>query len=442
MMLFSRGYKRYVLATLTLVYTLNSLDVPLVNLLVEPIKSELHLSDVQIGFLTGMAFALFYATLGLPVARWVDRGNRVTIASIAVALWGVTVMGCVLVTTFLQLVLARIVAGIGGAGCMPPTYSLLGDYYPQPGERTRAMAIYMLSSPLAPLVSFILGGWLNDHYGWRAAFFTIGVPGLAFALLLKLSIKEPRSAALTAQLTARPAPRTLEVLSRLWCQRAARHLTCGTVLFFTIGLGLAPWLAAFMMRSHGMATVELGLWLGLIWGLGGMAGVLLGGYIGERCFTGNERGQMRLVALVIAALLPCYALVLFLPDKRESLLAMIPLVMVGNFIFGPIFALMQRLVVDEMRATTVAVVMLLANLIGMGLGPQSVGLMSDLLMPVLGTDSLRYAMLILSCLALWAAWHFWKVSQTVMADLEDTARCATASAKRHQRMTDIALSEQ
>jgi sugar phosphate permease len=175
-----------------------------------------------------------------------------------------------------------------------------------------------------------------------------------------------------------------------------------------------------------MGTAELGLWLGLIWGLGGMAGVLLGGYVAERWFTGDERGQMRVVAGVIASLVPCYALVLFLPQKQQALTAMIPLVLAGNFIFGPIFALMQRLVLDEMRATTLALVMLLANLIGMGVGPQAVGLLSDWLMPVLGSDSLRYAMLTISLLALWSAYHFWLAGRTVSADLSTVAPSATS----------------
>src|SRR5690349_1463529 len=153
--MFSTGYERYVLATLTLVYTLNYLDRGLIILLLQPIKEDLHLSDTQLGFVTGIAFALFYATLGLPIARWADRGNRVTITSIAIGLWGLTVMVCLFVSNLVQLVLARIAAAVGESGCMPPTYSLVGDYFPAPAARTRAMAIYWLASPLALLISLI-----------------------------------------------------------------------------------------------------------------------------------------------------------------------------------------------------------------------------------------------------------------------------------------------
>src|ERR1700733_313850 len=172
--MFSEAYKRYVLGALTFVYALNYLDRGLILLLLQPIKDDLHLSDTQLGFLTGIAFGLFYATLGVPIARWSDRGNRVTITSMAIALWGMTVMSCLFVSNFAQLLAARVAAAVGESGCMPPTYSLIGDYFPAATERTRAMAIYMLAGPLAAIVSFVLGGWLNELYGWRVTFFVMG----------------------------------------------------------------------------------------------------------------------------------------------------------------------------------------------------------------------------------------------------------------------------
>jgi hypothetical protein len=189
-----------------------------------------------------------------------------------------------------------------------------------------------------------------------------------------------------------------------------------------MGLGLMPWYAAFMMRTHAMGTAELGVWLGLIVGSGGGAGMLLGGYVAGRWFANNERAQMRLSALMIASLVPCFALFLLLPRKYEALTAFIPLIMVFNCFFGPTFALLQRLVADDTRATTLAVVMLLANFIGMGIGPQMVGTLSDVLAPALGVDSLRYAMLIMSFTALWAAYHFWQVGNNVESDLRTVGR--------------------
>lgn len=375
------------------------------------------MSDTQLGFLTGIAFGLFYATLGLPIARYADRGNRATITSIAIGMWGLTVMSCLFVTNFIQLVLARIAAAVGEAGCMPPTYSLLGDYFPGAAERTRSMAIYMLASPVSALVSFAAGGWLNERFGWRYTFFLMGVPALLVAALVKMTIGEPRMHTSGVQTVGQGPPRLAVVLEALWRMRSLRHLSIALILILTMGFGLAPWYAAFMIRSHGMKTAELGVWLGLIFGVAGVSGIALGGYAVGRWFSHNERTQLRLIALLIAMLVPCYVSFLLLPLTYQALTALVPLVVVCNFFLGPTFALMQRLVVDEMRATTLAAVMLLANLIGMGLGPQVVGVLSDQLMPVLGSDSLRYAMLVMSLVAFWAAYHFWQVSRTIQEDL-------------------------
>jgi predicted MFS family arabinose efflux permease len=414
-------YKRYVLSALTLVCTFNYLDRCLLVLLLQPIKENLGLSDTQLGFLTGIAFALFYATLGIPIARWADRGNRSSITALAIALWGVTVMSCMWVTNFLQLVLARVAAGVGESGCMPPTYSLVGDYFAEPAERTRAMTVYWLASPMASLVSFMAGGWLNERFGWRLTFFLLGIPGLILAVVIKMTVAEPRVNAVANSRASKASPPLSSVLAHLWTQPSARHLSIGVILLFAVGSGLAPWYAAFMMRSHGMGTAELGLWLGLIFGVSGAIGIVSGGYVAERWFSHDEARQMRSSALSSAALAPCFVLFLLLPSKWEALIALIPLSMTFLFFMGPTFALLQRLVKDEMRATTLAVVMLLANLIGMGLGPQIVGILSDLMAPELGSDSLRYAMLAMSLVALWAAYHFWRASRTLRNDLEEVA---------------------
>jgi predicted MFS family arabinose efflux permease len=417
----ARGYRKYVLGILTLVFTLNFIDRALVILLLQSIKEDLHLSDTQLGFLSGIAFALFYTVLGLPVARWADRGNRATITAIAIGLWGLTVMACVLITNFSQLLAARICAAVGESGCMPPTYSLLGDYFPQPAERTRAMATYWLANPLSGLIGFVAGGWLNQALGWRMTFFVLGLPALLVAVLVKVTVREPRQSAVRAPVTRQSVAGMSDVLHSLWRQKSARHLCAAIVLFFTMGQGLGQWFGAFMIRSHGMSTAELGLWLGLSFGIGGVIGVLGGGYIAGRWFGSNERAQMRLTAVMVGLLLPCSAAFLLIPEKRWALIALVPWALVLNFFFGPAFALLQRLVADEMRATTVAVVMLLANLIGMGVGPQIVGVLSDAFRPSFGSDSLRYAMLTVSLVALWSAYHFWKVGGTVREDIRERA---------------------
>lgn len=407
-------YRVYVLAIMTMVYMLNLTDRVLIAILLEPIKHDLQLSDTQLGFLSGIAFGLFYAVLGIPIARWADRGNRASIASLAIGLWGLTVMASVFVASFVQMALARVAAAVGEAGCKPPTYSLVGDYFPLPAERTRAMSIYWLGGPLSAVLGFVAGGWLNEVYGWRMTFLIMGIPGLVLALVIRFTIREPRKAVVTPAQAPLPLA---QVLSVLWRRRAARRLGMAIVFLFTLSLGLSPWYASFLARSHEMGTRELGLWLGLLYGAGGAIGTLLGGYVATRWFAGNERGQMRLCAVMILSVLPCYVLFLLVPSKAGALASFLPVAMLLNTFVAPSYALLQRLVADEMRATTLAVVMLFANLIGIGLGPQLVGLFSDLLQPAFGIDSLRYAMLAISALAICASYFFWKSGDTIEADL-------------------------
>jgi len=409
--------KALALMLLTGVFTLNSIDRILLGLFLDPIGKDLHLSDSELGFVAGIAFGLFYSVLGLPVARWSDRGNRVSIISLAIGLWGITVISCFFVTNFLQLVCARIAAGVGEAGCMPPTYSLLGDYFPGKRERTRAMTIYWLASPLAGMISFGIGGLIAQSYGWRSAFFVFGVVGVATSIVVRLALIEPRrfdSAARKSDHDGRPIS---EVIRIIWSGAAARNLSIAIILLYVIALGLGPWYAAFLIRSHGMNAGELGISMGLIFGLSGICGTLAGGFASTRWFADNERGQLRLMSVMTALLVPLFAIFLLVPSRLEALAALAPLMIAFCFFMGPSFALMQRLVDDDMRATAIAIVMLLANLIGMGLGPQCVGIVSDLLSKSVGTDSLRYSMLIVAGMAFWPAWHFWRAGITIADDL-------------------------
>jgi predicted MFS family arabinose efflux permease len=412
------GYKRYVLCALTFVYGLTYVDRCLMILLLQPIKDDLRLTDTQLGFLTGIAFGLFYATLGLPIARWADRGNRVNLTALAIGLWGITVAACGLVSNFGQLVLARIAAAVGESGGMPPTYSLLGDYFTGVKERTRAMATYVLGPSIAALASFTVGGWLSGRLGWRTAFVVMGLPALFVAVLVRLTIAETRTEPRGKDESSDSIPSLGQVLQSLWRRPSTRHLGLGIILLWTMGLGLQPWYAAFLTRSHGMTVSELGPWLGLTTGIGSLLAIPLGSYVVNRWFVGNEKGQFLLTAASTAALVPACLLFLLAPNKTEALAAFTPLIMVFNFLIGPTFAVLQRLVLPAMRATTLAAVLLLANLVGMGFGPQVVGILSDLLAPRFGADALRYSMLITSVIALWAAYHFYRVGRAIRHDLQ------------------------
>lgn len=420
----SSAYKNYVLVVMTAVYTVNLVDRELMSLLMQPIADEFHLSDTQLGFLSGIAFGLFYATLGVPIARWADRGNRVTITSLAIGLWGLTVSVCMLVSTFGQLVGARVLASVGESGCKPPTYSLVGDYFPTTNERTRAMSIYWLAGPLAGLIGFVLGGWLNERVGWRMTFFLIGLPGLALALLVKLTVQEPR-----VQDPARMAP-PLEPLSKvlrlLWSQPSLRNLAIGLILVFTMFYGVSSWNLVFLMRSHGMTSAQLGVWWGLLSGAAGVGATLLGGYAANRWYPGNEHGQLRLCAISVGSAVVPYVAFLLVAQKELAMLLLAAWYFALTAVAAPTFSAMQRLVPEQMRATVMALIMLLCNLIGMGIGPQSIGILSDVLRPDYGVDSLRYAMFVVVLLMIWAAYHFWQVSRAVTRDLEHAERAPSA----------------
>lgn len=413
----SAAARSAILAALTLVCALSFVDSGLIFVLVQPIKHDLGLSDTQLGLMTGFGFVLFYATLGVPMARWADRGNRSTVVALSLGLWGLAVMGCLWVGNFAQLLLARVGAAAGDSGVKPATYSLLGDYFPEPTRRVRAMAVYWTSGPIAALISYPLGGWLNDLYGWRMTLFLMGIPGILVAVLFKMTIAEPRARRSPSPQDSQLQPRMWEVLKTLWCTRSARHLIIAVVLVQLMSNGMTPWYSAFLMRSHGMSTGEAGVWLGVIFGLGGFAGAVLGGYIAGRWFADNERGQMRLSAMTIGSLVAWFAAFLLLPRKTEALITLIPLIVTFAIFIGPTYALLQRLVVPEMRATSLAVSQLLASIIGIGMGPLIVGMLSDFLRRSLGADSLRYAMLAMAIVNLWAGYHLWRVGRTVHDDL-------------------------
>ena len=413
----SNTQKRYVLVILTTVYTLSFMDRIMIGLLMQPIKEELLLSDTQLGFLTGIAFALFYAMLGIPIARWADRGNRSTIIALAMVLWGGMVMLCGLVTSFLQMVLVRVGAAVGEAGCMPPAYSLIGDYF-LVSERTRAMSIFMAGIPISILISFLLAGWINEYYGWRVAFLTIGIPGLLMGILVKITLHEPRLCSVDKTFSTQSQKPFCEIFITLWQQNTYRNLVIALALVNFVGIGIGQWFATFFIRNHGMETGELGVWMGLTGGIGGVVGILSGGYLIDRYMAKDAVQQLNVISYAISLLFLVNLSMLFLPYKYLSLLQLIPFNFLALFFYGPIMVLLQQLVAYEIRAMSIAITLLVLNLIGMGIGPQIVGILSDLLTHLLGSaQALKVAMAIASVASLGAAHYFRMAAKTINVDI-------------------------
>lgn len=420
------SYQRYLLAVLMLLLAFNQLDRLALGIVLQDIKVDLALNDTQLGFLSGIAFAAFYATMGIPIALWADRGNRVTIISITAALWSVAVASCSFATSFLQLVLLRMVVGVGEAGCMPPALSLIADEFSR-NERPRAVSRYMLGVPIAFTAGYAAAGWLNDLYGWRTTFVILGVPGIALAVLTRLSLREPRK--LTAALArSEPPPRLMEVFATLASSPAFRHLLMSFSVWFFFAYGIVGWLPAFFIRSHGMGTSELGLWFALVWGVGGGLGIWLSGELVRRFAAGDEERQLRGCAIALSFFAPVAIFALLTPSHYLAFAALTIAAFGGNMAQSPMFAATQTLVEPRMRAMAIAVIYLFANLIGMGIGPVVAGMLSDALQPRFGDDSLRYALVLLCPGYFWAGWHLWRASKTIARDHAKVAEGVVSAA--------------
>lgn len=438
-------YRRYLLAILLFILAFNQVDGLALGLVLQDIKSDLHLSDTELGFLTGIAFALFYSVMGIPIARWADRGNRVTIISITVALWSVMVALCGLATNFVQLLLIRVGVAVGEAGCVPPAHSLIADHFTR-AERPRAVSIYMLGGSLSTVIGYFLAGWLNELYGWRATFMMVGLPGLGLATLAWFTLREPRYAKRTMDAAGVPAaiavsqtdtgklssaqPSLKDVCVTLWRKTTFRHLLyCFSVASF-FGYGILQWQPAFFIRSYGLRTGELGTWFAVIYGVGGVLGTYWGGELASRFAANNEALQLKAIAVAYSSFAFSSALIYLSPNHYLAFASM-GLSTVGSAMTsGPLFGTIQTLVPQRMRATSIAILYLFANLIGMGLGPVAAGTLSDALRPLVGEESLRYALLALCPGYLWCGWHLWRASRTVVHDLDAVQLDSVGAARR------------
>jgi MFS family permease len=422
-----RSYKNYLLILLMVILVFNYVDRLALGIVLQDIKAEFNLSDTQLGLLSGIAFAVFYAVMGIPIARWADRGNRVTIITVTTALWSAMVALCGAAGSFVQLLLIRVGVGVGEAGCIPPAHSLIADYFTR-AERAWAVSVYMLGNSLCVTVGYFAAGWLNQLYGWRVTFVVLGLPGLLLAALARFTLIEPRllktisadavTTPLESSLPQLTNPSFKDVCVALWANTTFVHLLISFSISYFFGYGLLQWMPAFFIRSHGLGTGELGTWFAVLLGLGGAIGTYLGGAWARRYAARNERLQLLVSAwsFVLFALLNIYAFLT--PEYHKALAALAVAYIGGSVSLGPVLATIQTLIAPRMRALSIALVYLFANLIGMGLGPVAAGALSDGLRPWFAEESLRYALVILCPGYVWGAWHLWRASKTVARDLQ------------------------
>jgi predicted MFS family arabinose efflux permease len=422
----ARAYRGFLLVILTVIYAFSIMDRLALSVVLQNVKSDLGLTDTQLGLLSGIAFGLFYAAMGIPIARWADRGNRVMIIAITTALWSAAVVLCGVARNFVQLFSIRIGAAIGEAGCVPPAQSLIADSFVRP-ERPRAYSRYMLAAPLGVVFGYLFAGWLNQLYGWRTTFVALGMPGLALAALALFTLREPRSAEPSnkyvrgANLLGNaetPVGESLcDVGKVLLNNRTFRYLLNGYSVCAFCNYGILQWQPAFFVRSFGLRTGELGIWLTMVGGVCGLIGTYLGGEISAHYASNNERQQLKAIAVaycVYAAISICA----FLSHSYVLAFGLMGIAaVVITTVLGVFWAVLNTVVLPRMRAMAVGIMFLFYNLIG-GLGSVAAGSLSDVLQPWAGNESLRYALLALWPGYFWGAWYFWRAAKTVNDDLK------------------------
>jgi len=413
----SSQYRNYVLAMLTLVYVFNFVDRQVLIILQESIKKELHLSDTQLGMLSGLAFAAFYVLLGIPIARIADRTNRRNTIAISLSVWSIMTATCGLARNFMQLLLSRIGVGVGEAGGSPPAHAMISDYFP-PEKRSTALSIYSAGLYFGVLIGFLMGGYLNQQLGWRTAFFVVGLPGIVFALLFYSTVKEPRRGATDTTLLSDEKPSLGDVLGRLLSSKTFVLLAIASALNVFCIYGLVNWAPSFLQRVHGLTALQTGRLLGPTLGIAGGLGSFAGGVLTDRFGKSDKKLYLKIPAYAILLTIPCAAGAIFLRDPYWSVAGIGLCAGLQSVYLGPSISVTHSLVPASMRAMTSAVYFLIINLIGQGFGPPVVGFISDQLKHTHGVESLRWALSIIMPVALISAVLFFSTTKKLMNDLK------------------------
>ncbi|WP_428681556.1 spinster family MFS transporter [Sphingopyxis sp.] len=382
------------LAMLFVVGTINFVDRQLLSVLVEPIRAEMQFSDTQFGLLTGLIFALFYAAMGVPVAIIADRWNRIKLIGIACVVWSGFTAACGLASNFWQLALMRFGVGAGEAGGTAPSLSVLADYYP-PAQRPFVSGIFTLNGPLGVFLGTSFGAWAAAHIGWRNAFLVIGAIGVVIVPLLLWLVREPPRGQMDTQSAAVESPTFAECFAAFIRRRSLRMVMVSSGLAAFVSYGMLNWIPAFLMRTQKMPIEALGTWYASGAGITFGIGILGGGWLVSRFATRSARAYGSIPAIATAVLVPGLIAALLVDSWQLSLALMLLPMAACTVYVAPALALVQNLTTPRSRATSVALLMLMFNIVGLGLGPLFAGAVSDALKPAYGDESLRWALMAL-----------------------------------------------
>jgi len=404
----------YVLGILTLVYALNFLDRTIFNVLIEPIKKEFALSDTTMGLLAGFGFVLFYSLLGIPIARVADRVSRRNIVAIALAFWSAMTFLCGMATSVTTLALARIGVGLGESAGTPASQSLVADLFGK-NERPRALGIYAIGTYLGVFMGYFIGGWVNQHYGWRMAFFSCGLPGAALAAILWLTISEPKRGAMAERFEPEALGPTLGFL---FTQPSFVIVLIGFCLTTYTNYATSAWIPPFLARVHHLSSAEIGTYAGTFKGLAGMAGTLVGGVVVAAISKHDDRWKLWAPAIASGLAGPVFAVCMLTHDFATMIATLALTSFMVGFHLGPIFAIAQTVARPSMRALASAFVLLTATCFGQGVGPLAVGMINDALRSNYGNDAVRYSLLSAAATTIVGALLFVWAAQFIRADIK------------------------
>jgi MFS family permease len=427
---FSPAYRSYVLGVLFLGYVVNVMDRGVLSLLLESIRHEFTLTDRQLGFLSGLPFALFYSTLGIPIAALADRSIRRNVLAACCALWSAATAACGMAVNFTTLVAARAATAVGEAGGTPPSHSLISDYFPR-AKRATALSIYALGVPVGTMLGNLIGGWGNDLVGWRMTFILVGVPGLLVALLVWATVREPpRGLSELHVAKAVSAPPLLEVVKFLWSYASFRHMCLAAGLHSVVWYAGSQLNAVFFQRSHGMSAGEAGSWLALF-ALIGAVGTLFGGLLSDRisAHKNDRRWYMWVPGIATLAMVPFQFTSYLSNDLRIVIPSFCVMIVFASMFFGPSFAVSQSLATLRTRAVATSLLLFVQTFVGLGLGPYVAGVISEYLKPTVGIhESMRYGLVIVGLVNLWAAAHYFVGARSIRQNWAATEELNRAQA--------------